>query len=49
MAQVLKQGIDPGVVKAADDKVRATVETILEDVAQRGDAAVRDLSIRFDG
>src|SRR5207244_3716602 len=31
-----------------DSKVRATVEAILADIEQRGDAAVRDLSIRFD-
>ncbi len=49
MARILKQGIDPGAARAADDKVRATVESILADVEARGDAAVRDLSIRFDG
>jgi sulfopropanediol 3-dehydrogenase len=32
----------------ADSKVRATVETIIADVAERGDAAVRELSERFD-
>jgi sulfopropanediol 3-dehydrogenase len=32
----------------ADRKVRQTVEGILDDVGQRGDAAVRDLSQRFD-
>ena len=31
-----------------DRRVRQTVEGILDDVAQRGDAAVRDLSTRFD-
>lgn len=30
-------------------KVRATVETIVADIARRGDAAVRDLSPKFDG
>src|SRR6202034_1538736 len=30
-------------------KVRATVETILADIAARGDAAVRELSTKFDG
>jgi sulfopropanediol 3-dehydrogenase len=35
--------------RAADDaQVRATVETVLADIAARGDAAVRDLSIKFD-
>ncbi|WP_148598762.1 histidinol dehydrogenase [Aquisphaera giovannonii] len=33
----------------ADAKVRETVERILEDVSRRGDDAVRELSIRFDG
>ncbi|QLC26386.1 histidinol dehydrogenase [Parasphingopyxis algicola] len=33
-----------------DDKaVRETVEKILEDIGARGDAAVRELSIKFDG
>jgi sulfopropanediol 3-dehydrogenase len=35
--------------RAEDDaQVRATVETVLADIAARGDAAVRDLSVRFD-
>lgn len=33
----------------ADRAVRETVERILADIAARGDAAVRELSIRFDG
>ena len=32
----------------ADRKVRQTVEAILADVAARGDAAVRELSEKFD-
>jgi sulfopropanediol 3-dehydrogenase len=36
--------------RAEDDaKVRATVEGILSDIETRGDAAVRDLSEKFDG
>jgi sulfopropanediol 3-dehydrogenase len=35
-------------VEAADAKVRATVEGILGDVKARGDAAIRDLSKKFD-
>ncbi len=31
-----------------DAKVRATVEGVLADIATRGDAAVRDLSVKFD-
>ena len=35
--------------RAEDDaKVRATVETILGDIEQRGDIAVRELSEKFD-
>jgi sulfopropanediol 3-dehydrogenase len=34
---------------ADDDKVRATVEAALADIATRGDAAVREMSERFDG
>jgi sulfopropanediol 3-dehydrogenase len=30
-------------------KIRATVETILADIEARGDAAVRELSVKFDG
>jgi len=44
----LKRGSDAAGVADADRKVRETVETILADVAARGDAAVRELSIRFD-
>ncbi len=32
-----------------DRSVRETVERLIEDIAARGDAAVRELSIRFDG
>ena len=48
MARYLKRGMDADAIKAADAKVRATVESILEDVKTRGDAAVRDLSEKFD-
>ena len=44
----LKRG-KPEAERAEDDaKVRATVEDVLADIAARGDAAVRDLSVRFD-
>jgi sulfopropanediol 3-dehydrogenase len=33
----------------SDRRVRETVEGILSDIAARGDAAVRELSIKFDG
>ncbi|MCB1338195.1 MAG: histidinol dehydrogenase [Maritimibacter sp.] len=48
MAKVLKDGIDPGIAKAADDKVRDIVEATLADIEKRGDAAVRELSVKFD-
>ncbi|MGS4947095.1 histidinol dehydrogenase [Meridianimarinicoccus sp. RP-17] len=45
----LKRG-KPDAERAEDDaKVRATVEATLADIEARGDAAVRDLSAKFDG
>ncbi|MEL6793996.1 MAG: histidinol dehydrogenase [Pseudomonadota bacterium] len=45
----LKEG-KPQTERAEDDaKVRATVETTLADIEARGDAAVRELSKKFDG
>ncbi len=49
MARWLKEGIDPDIKQKADAQVRKTVEDILEDIDTRGDAAVRDLSTKFDG
>jgi sulfopropanediol 3-dehydrogenase len=48
MAQYLKKRISAEVTDALDLKVRQTVEGILSDVKKRGDAAVRELSQRFD-
>src|SRR5688572_26577770 len=48
MAQFLKRRIPSEVTDALDQKVRQTVESILTDVKQRGDAAVRELSEKFD-
>jgi sulfopropanediol 3-dehydrogenase len=48
MARLLKRGRDADAVAEDDAKVRATVEGILADIKARGDAAVRELSIRFD-
>jgi len=45
----LKQGISQQNRADADAKVRATVEATLADIDARGDAAVRDLSVKFDG
>ncbi|MBX6424975.1 MAG: histidinol dehydrogenase [Variibacter sp.] len=48
MARYLKRGMDASAIEAADAKVRATVEQILDDVTKRGDAAIRELSEKFD-
>jgi sulfopropanediol 3-dehydrogenase len=48
MARHLKRGMDAGAIKAADAKVRETVESILGDIEARGEEAVRDLSKKFD-
>lgn len=49
MAEYLKRG-KPADERAEDDaRVRATVEGILGDIEARGDAAVRELSVKFDG
>ncbi len=49
MAVWLKRGTSAAAKAEADRKVRDTVEGLLADIEARGDAAVRDLSIRFDG
>ena len=48
MPRFLKRGMDAGAIKAADAKVRETVEGILTQVEERKDAAIRELSQRFD-
>lgn len=48
MAQWLKKGAPASVVKTAERQVRETVENILADIEARGDAAVRELAIKFD-
>jgi sulfopropanediol 3-dehydrogenase len=40
--------MDASAIKAADAKVRETVETILAQVEERKDAAIRELSEKFD-
>ena len=49
MAVWLKRGASAETRADLDRKVRDTVEATLADIASRGDAAVRELSIRFDG
>jgi sulfopropanediol 3-dehydrogenase len=48
MARYLKRGMDASAIKAADAKVRETVESILAQVDERKDAAIRELSKKFD-
>src|SRR5256885_129056 len=48
MPRFLKRGMDASAIKAADAKVRETVENILAQIEERGDAAVRELSEQFD-
>ena len=49
MAQWLKRGMAANAKADADRKVRDIVEAALADIEARGDAAVRDMSIKFDG
>jgi sulfopropanediol 3-dehydrogenase len=48
MAKVLKAGRDVELIAEQDATVRAVVEKTLADIAERGDAAVRELSVKFD-
>ena len=48
MIRYLKRGATEEEKFEADRKVRQTVEAILDDVIRRGDAAVRELSVKFD-
>ena len=48
MARWLKTSISAGEKADADQKVRAVVEGLLADIAARGDAAVREMSVKFD-
>ena len=49
MATFLKRGRDAAARAEDQAKVRHTVEGILADIEARGDAAVRELSVKFDG
>src|SRR6478672_8008652 len=48
MARWLKTSISAADKADADTKVRAIVEGLLGDIASRGDAAVREMSVKFD-
>jgi sulfopropanediol 3-dehydrogenase len=49
MATWLKRAVTAEVRAEADRKVREIVEATLADIEARGDAAVRELSIKYDG
>ena len=48
MAKYLKRGMEKTQVDAADAEVRSIVEGFLDDIKMRGDAAVREMSRKFD-
>ena len=48
MSRHIKRAALAGQQEAADAKVRSIVESIIAAVAKRGDAAVREMSERFD-
>ena len=48
MAKYLKRGIEKSQVDEADAEVRSVVEVFLDDIERRGDAAVREMSRKFD-
>jgi sulfopropanediol 3-dehydrogenase len=48
MPTFFKRGMDANAIEEADAKVRQTVEGILDQIKSRGDAAVRELSEKFD-
>ena len=49
MIEIIKSGIDAEAAAEQDERVKAAVEGILADIEARGDAAVRELSEKFDG
>jgi sulfopropanediol 3-dehydrogenase len=49
MAVWLKKGTLTDDAANQDRKIRDTVETILDDVRSRGNVAIRELSVKFDG
>ena len=48
MIRYLNKGRDVEALAAADAKVRATVEDLIRNISERGDAAVREYSKKFD-
>jgi len=48
MATWLKTGAEPEAVSARNKQVQEIVENTLSDIGERGDVAIRELSIKFD-
>lgn len=48
MVQIIKNGKTYADTLDVDQQVRATVEGMLDDVKERGDTAIRELSTRLD-
>ena len=48
MAKYLKRKGNTAEIREIDTQIQKTVETILADIENRGDTAVRELSVRFD-
>ena len=48
MIRIIKKGITYAESKDADGKVKTTVEKMLQDISEKGDAGVRELSARLD-
>ena len=48
MKRIIKKGITYAESKEADTKVRAIVESIINDVTKGGDKVIRELSLKFD-
>src|SRR5437016_6208626 len=49
MAVYLKAGRDAAAAATVQAEIRIAVERALTDIADRGDDAVREMSVRFDG
>jgi sulfopropanediol 3-dehydrogenase len=49
MATWLKRGLDDASRREIDTAVRAAVEHAIRDIEARGDTAVREMSVKFDG
>jgi len=48
MAKYLKRKVNTAEIREVDAQIQKTVETILADIENHGDTAIRELSVRFD-